>query len=89
MAKRTRKDPDWGEIGQMVGKKVESEKDDWKGTWKGRWKDDCGHHHDAGFVGRLIFIIAIWIALDQLGLLLQVSFWVKVLIVLGFTLMRF
>jgi len=86
MAKR-KKDTGWEDIGQMVGKKVEQEKGSWKHGWM---KDSCScHRHDSGFAGRLLFIIGVWIALDQLGLLQSVSFWVKVLIVVGFTLIRF
>ena len=85
--KSAKKNKSWGEIGQMVGKKVEKEFEEKKcNSWE-KWsaKSCC----DGGFFGRLLFIIGVLIVLSRLGYLDGISGWLKFLIGAGFAFMKF
>ena len=80
------KEPSWDDIGKMVGKKVEKEfKDKDMKCWHKEWHKEDGQ----GFAGRLLFIIGVVVALNTLGVLHGIAWWVYALIIVGFALLRF
>jgi len=78
-----KKEPSWDQIGKTIGKKMNKEiqKDN---TWK-CWT----HRSNGGGFGRFIFVIGILYALNLLGYLEGIPLWLLVIIVIGFTSMRF
>jgi len=82
--KSSDKEPTWDKIGQMIGKKVEKEFKKGCPPWQ-RWT--FKHEHEKGFIGRVLFIIGVLIALNILGLLKGVPTWVQILIGAGFAFM--
>jgi hypothetical protein len=81
-----KKSPSWEEIGSAIGKKIEKEKHNI--PWKYHWKHEA-KEHGSGFVGRLLLIIGLIGAFHALGWMAAVPVWTQVLIVIGFTLLRF
>jgi hypothetical protein len=77
-----KKDDSWDKIGSTIGRKLEKE---FKGK---KWKF-CHHEHEGGGFGRFLFILAVLFILNAQGYLVGVSSWMLVLLVLGFTLMKF
>ena len=83
--KKTAKEPSWDAIGEMIGKKIDKEcKKEGKSECKS-WSCCSG---DNGFVGRVLFILGVLLALNHMGLFATVSIWVQILIAVGFALMR-
>lgn len=93
-AKKTKKedskssDVSWEEIGKMVGQKVEkgTKGTDWT-SW-GKQKFVFKEEHGGGF-GRLLFAIGVMVLLTNLGIIPVLAWWMYVLIIGGFALMRF
>jgi len=86
MAKK--KDLSWDDIGEAIGKKIEHVQKQEKGPWSKNWYWNYRHESGGGF-GRFLFIVGVLIALSTMGLLTTVPFWTQVLIVIGFTAMKF
>lgn len=80
MAKKRKKEPSWDKIGKSIGKKME--KADWSGC--ANWHKECG-----GGFGRLLFALGLLFALSAVGVLEGVPVWTQILMVIGFTLMKF
>lgn len=84
---RKKKSASWEKIGEMIGKKIESE-------FKGK---KCGPFYhmnlnktdDGGFFGRALFIVGVLLLLNHVGLMQGVSIWIQILIGVGFAFMRF
>ena len=86
--KRKTSTKSWGQIGKMIGEKVEKEfKSKEYKPWM-NWQYYYKKHED-GFFGRLLFIIGVLIVLNQTGTLQGISIWVQILIGAGFAFMRF
>jgi len=86
MVEKKTSEPSWEQIGRMIGKKVEREfKDKRHFFWK-KWT--FHEEHGKGFLGRLLFIIGVLIALNTLGLINGVPIGIQILIGAGFALMR-
>jgi len=92
--KRTaKKNPTWDEIGDAIGKKIETSFDN---IDKKCSEDDCGNpwwkkctcQHEGGGFGRLLFIIALLYILSFKGMLTGIPSWNLVLLVLGFWWMK-
>ena len=88
MPKKTTKkrEPSWDKIGEMIGRKMEKEfkKKECK-TW-GPWT--ITKENGGGF-GRFLFIVGVLYSLSLLGYLEAIPLWVSILIVIGFTAMKF
>ena len=83
--KRRKKDPSWDEIGEAIGRKMEKEfkNCDWeKKPWMFR-------QQEGGGFGRFLFIIGVLYAMYLMGMLVVIPWWVLLIIVIGFSLMRF
>jgi len=80
-----KKEPTWDDIGRSIGQKIEKSKFECS-SWKKPW---VIHENHGGGFGRLLFIIAVLLAADAMGYLQGVSTWIKVLLVIGFALMKF
>lgn len=82
----------WDEIGESIGRKVERMekgcKDDEWPFWKKRW---VTYKDEGGGFGRFLFIIGVLFLLDLIGTieLSLIPWWILVLIIIGFTAMRF
>ncbi len=84
--KRRKKDPTWDEIGEAIGKKMEKgfkSCDRKKKPWM------FYQQRDGGGFGRFIFIIGLLYAMHLMGMLVMVPLWVLIIIVIGFSLMKF
>ena len=83
----SKKEPSWDEIGKQIGSKIEKafKEGECKGWGK---KFVFKQEKNIGFPGRFIFAMGIWAALTIAGIW-TFPWWVTLLIVLGFTLMRF
>lgn len=83
-------EPSWDKIGAMIGKKMEKgfKGGECCGPWW-KWADRGYSNRDNGFVGRVLFIVGLYIALNTLGLLHGIATWVIVMMGIGFALMRF
>jgi len=80
-----KKEISWEEIGQAIGKKIEEGKGKWpecRKPWIVKYK---GY---GGGGGRFIFAIGILLAMNYLGMLSNIPWWVLVIIVIGFTAMK-
>ena len=80
MAKK--KQPSWNQIGKQVGQKID--KTNWQQCAPKQWHKECG-----GGFGRLLFAIGLVFALSATGRLEAVPTWTVVLMVIGFTLLKF
>lgn len=77
----------WDEIGKAIGMKFEKYKDEERCMpWHKQW-----HHHKevGGGFGRFLFITGILYAMNLLGTLPDLPWWVWVWVVIGFTALRF
>jgi len=93
-AKKTKagkKHASWEQIGQSIGKKVEKEfkngKMDEKCSWHSCWT--AKHEEHGGGLGRLIFIVGLFLLLNYAGILTGIPWWIYVITGFGFTLMKF
>ena len=86
--KKVEKVAGWGKIGEMIGKKIEKES---KNMDCGPWHQQIMQKHEegGGFFGRALFIIALLIILNTLGVISGVNIWIQVLLGVGFALMTF
>lgn len=84
--KRAEKELSWDEIGKAIGRKMEKFKKEEEPSWAFRY---WGYNKNGGGFGRFLFIIGVLYALQYGGMLPSMPWWVYVLLVLGFTLMRF
>ena len=69
----------------MIGSKVEKE-------FKNEPKTKCWsfhHNSNGGGFGRFLFIIALLLALNSLGKLEGIPSWILILLVIGFSFMKF
>ena len=83
MAKK--KELSWDEIGKAIGKKIERvEKED--KPWGKAW---MYHHESGGGFGRFLFIVGVLYALSIMGVLEGIPLWTVILIVIGFSAMKF
>jgi hypothetical protein len=83
-----KKEPTWDEIGASIGKKIEKE---FKGAkpckpWEKPWVQY--KEHGGGF-GRFLFIVGMVLLFNHQGLLVGVPWWILLLIVIGFSAMKF
>jgi len=78
----------WDKIGAMIGKKIEKES---KNCECGPWHQQIMQKHEkhGGFCGRALFIIALLIILNTLGVLSGINIWLQILLGVGFALMSF
>ena len=88
MAAKNKKteDASWDRIGELIGASFEkdlSPPDPKVNYWS--W---C-HTSKGGGFGRFLFIIGVLLALSTLGKLDGISTWILLLIVIGFTMMKF
>ena len=86
--KKTAKVAGWDKIGEMIGKKIEKES---KNCDCGPWHKQMMQNHDehSGFFGRTLFIIALLIILNTLGVLSGVNIWIQIMLGAGFAFMSF
>ena len=80
-------EPSWDKIGQMIGKKIEKEVKNKDKSCFNKWEFHKNEH--SGFMGRIMFAIGMLLLLNFLGVWAGVSPWIKVLLVVGFALMKF
>ena len=81
------KEPTWDEIGKAIGMKFEKYKDEECCTpWSKPWL----HHHKevGGGCGRFLFITGILYAMNLVGTLPNLPWWIWVWVVIGFSMMR-
>ena len=82
-----KKEPSWEQIGQTIGKKVEKE---FKGKpckpWDKPWVQYKEH---GGGCGRFLFIIGLMLLFNHWGWLVNAPWWILVIIVIGFSAMKF
>ena len=77
----------WDQIGADIGTKVE--KYEQYGKWKNcGWWSGCGCSQHGGGFGRLLFILGIVFAMNEVGMLAGIPWWTTALVVLGFWWMR-
>ena len=81
-----KKKDSWEDIGKNIGRKIEKECKDGKWTCKKPWQMKA-EEHGGGF-GRLLFAIGALLLLNQHGLLQGTPWYVWVLLIVGFMLMR-
>ncbi|MBU1111885.1 MAG: hypothetical protein ABIG93_02445 [archaeon] len=86
------KHPSWEQIGKTIGGKVEkefkngntNEKCSWHSCWTSKHEEHCG-----GGLGRLIFIVGLFLLLNYAEILTGIPWWIYVITGFGFTLMKF
>lgn len=80
-------EPSWDKIGQMIGKKIEKEVNMKDKTCFNKWEFKKEEH--GGFVGRILFAVGMLLLLNVMNFWPGVNPWIKVLLVVGFALMKF
>ena len=83
---KSKKEPTWDEIGEAIGSKMEKfKKSDYcsEKPWFFKQSEGCGG------CGRFVFITGLLYALNLLGSLPNLPWWVWAWIVVGFTALKF
>ena len=83
---RNSKEPTWDEIGRAIGTKMEKYKMEECSHWKKAW---VFRESEGGGFGRFVFITGLLYALNLLGSLPNLPFWIWAWIVVGFTALKF
>jgi len=77
----------WDEIGKVIGSKIEKGFKNPGCSWKGPWV--FNYQDNGGGFGRFLFSLGMVLALYNIGLLTGIPIWTIIMIIIGFSMMRF